>query len=60
MSARPVGATQPASTPGGPAFSYDEMVGRNVGFVTPAEQERLRGGAVFVCGVGGMGGAAGQ
>jgi molybdopterin/thiamine biosynthesis adenylyltransferase len=36
------------------------MVGRNVGFVTPAEQERLRGGAVFVCGVGGMGGAAVQ
>jgi molybdopterin/thiamine biosynthesis adenylyltransferase len=40
------------------AFSYDEMVGRNAGFVTPAEQARLRDGRVFVCGVGGMGGAA--
>ena len=41
-----------------PAFRYDEMVTRNAGFVTPAEQERLRAGRVFVCGVGGMGGAA--
>jgi molybdopterin/thiamine biosynthesis adenylyltransferase len=41
-----------------PAFSYEEMVTRNAGFVTPAEQARLRDGRVFVCGVGGMGGAA--
>ena len=40
------------------AFSYAEFVGRNAGFVTPAEQERLRISSVFVCGVGGMGGAA--
>src|SRR5215218_2733651 len=41
-------------------FSYGAMVGRNAGFLTPAEQERLRASAVFVCGVGGMGGAAVQ
>jgi molybdopterin/thiamine biosynthesis adenylyltransferase len=41
-----------------PAFSYDELVTRNAGFVTPAEQAMLRNGRVFVCGVGGMGGAA--
>lgn len=41
-----------------PPFSYDEMVTRNAGFLTPAEQRTLREGAVFVCGVGGMGGAA--
>ena len=42
------------------SFSYPEMVGRNLGFVTAAEQERLRTAAVFVCGVGGMGGACVQ
>lgn len=42
----------------GPPFSYEEMVTRNAGFVTPAEQAMLRAGRVFVCGVGGMGGAA--
>lgn len=41
-----------------PPFSYAEMITRNAGFVTPAEQQRLREGRVFVCGVGGMGGAA--
>jgi hypothetical protein len=43
---------------GRPSFSYDELVTRNAGFVTPAEQAKLRDGRVFVCGVGGMGGAA--
>ena len=38
--------------------AYGAMTGRNLGFVTPAEQEVLRTGRVFVCGVGGMGGAA--
>ena len=38
-------------------FDYAEMTRRNVGFVTIAEQERLRSGRVFVCGTGGMGGA---
>lgn len=39
------------------AFDYRTMTGRNIGFVTEAEQERLRTGRVFVCGTGGMGGA---
>lgn len=39
-------------------FSYDEMATRNAGFLAPAEQRTLRDGRVFVCGVGGMGGAA--
>ena len=39
------------------AFDYAAMTGRNLGFVTAAEQKRLREGRVFVCGVGGMGGA---
>ncbi|WP_066477796.1 MULTISPECIES: HesA/MoeB/ThiF family protein [unclassified Sphingomonas] len=39
-------------------FSYREMTTRNRGFVTEDEQERLRGGSVFIPGVGGMGGAA--
>ena len=39
-------------------FSYAEFTTRNIGFVTQAEQERLRQSKVFVCGTGGMGGAA--
>lgn len=39
-------------------FSYEEMITRNAGFVTSDEQQRLRNARVFVCGVGGMGGAA--
>lgn len=39
------------------AFDYAEMTRRNIGFVTEAEQRRLRAGSVFVCGAGGMGGA---
>lgn len=38
-------------------FSYAEMVKRNFGFVSPADQEKLRTTPVFICGVGGMGGA---
>jgi molybdopterin/thiamine biosynthesis adenylyltransferase len=40
------------------AFSYETFTTRNIGFVTPAEQARLKGSSVFVCGTGGMGGAA--
>jgi molybdopterin/thiamine biosynthesis adenylyltransferase len=40
------------------AFSYEEMIGRNAGFLSATEQELLHDGRVFVCGVGGMGGAA--
>ena len=39
-------------------FDYGVFTGRNAGFVDPGEQRRLRHGRVFVCGVGGMGGAA--
>lgn len=39
-------------------FDYDEMTGRNIGFVSAEEQRALRDGRVFICGVGGMGGAA--
>jgi molybdopterin-synthase adenylyltransferase len=39
------------------SFDYREMVGRNAGFVTEREQERLRAAPVFVVGLGGMGGA---
>jgi molybdopterin-synthase adenylyltransferase len=38
-------------------FSYAAFSGRNIGFVTPVEQAKLRNARVFVCGVGGMGGA---
>lgn len=38
-------------------FDYAEFTTRNIGFVTAAEQEKLRGATVFVCGTGGMGGA---
>lgn len=39
-------------------FSYEEMTSRNLGFLNVAEQKRLERARVFVCGVGGMGGAA--
>lgn len=38
-------------------FSYAEMIKRNYGFINMDEQEILRKTPVFVCGVGGMGGA---
>ncbi len=38
-------------------FKYAEFTTRNIGFVTEAEQAKLRGATVFVCGTGGMGGA---
>lgn len=39
-------------------FSYAEMTTRNRGFVSDAEQARLREATVFIPGTGGMGGAA--
>ena len=39
-------------------FTYDEFTTRNLGFVTEAEQRRLRDATLMVCGTGGMGGAA--
>jgi hypothetical protein len=38
-------------------FDYQTFTTRNLGFVSSAEQARLQAGAVFVAGVGGMGGA---
>lgn len=40
------------------SFEYDSFTGRNIGFVDEREQQLLRQARVFVCGVGGMGGAA--
>lgn len=39
-------------------FTYSEFTTRNIGFVTEAEQQKLKAACVFVCGTGGMGGAA--
>lgn len=39
-------------------FSYPEFTTRNLGFVSAAEQEKLRQARIFIPGVGGMGGAA--
>ena len=40
------------------SFSYAEFTNRNLGFIDPAGQDKLRNATVFVCGTGGMGGAA--
>lgn len=41
--------------PGALSFDYREMVTRNIGFVSEAEQAKLRRSRAFICGVGGMG-----
>ena len=41
-------------------FDYAAMTGRNIGFVTELEQEKIAGASVFICGTGGMGGAAAE
>lgn len=40
------------------SFDYYSFTGRNLGFIDEREQQLLRQTRVFVCGVGGMGGAA--
>ncbi|UJW84122.1 HesA/MoeB/ThiF family protein [Devosia sp. SL43] len=40
------------------SFTYAEFTNRNLGFIDAAGQEKLRQATVFVCGTGGMGGAA--
>jgi len=40
------------------SFDYYSFTGRNIGFIDEHEQQLLRQARVFVCGVGGMGGAA--
>jgi molybdopterin-synthase adenylyltransferase len=37
-------------------FNYDEFITRNIGFVTPEQQTKLKNATVFIPGVGGMGG----
>ncbi len=39
-------------------FDYEHFTTRNIGFVTPDQQAKIRAAHVFVCGCGGMGGAA--
>jgi hypothetical protein len=39
-----------------PEFSYDEAFSRNLGWVTEAEQRRLKGSRVCIAGLGGVGG----
>ena len=41
-------------------FSYAGMTERNIGFVSEVEQSAIARASVFICGVGGMGGAAAQ
>ena len=41
-------------------FDYAEFTNRNLGFVSEKQQLAIRAGKVFVCGVGGMGGACVQ
>jgi tRNA A37 threonylcarbamoyladenosine dehydratase len=38
------------------AFSYEQAFSRNIGWVTPAEQQVLRGKRVAIAGGGGVGG----
>jgi tRNA A37 threonylcarbamoyladenosine dehydratase len=38
------------------AFAYDLAFSRNIGWVTEAEQARLRGSRVAIAGMGGVGG----
>lgn len=39
-----------------PVFDYDKAISRNIGWVTKAEQQRLRGARVAIAGMGGVGG----
>lgn len=40
-----------------PGFDYSQAFSRNIGWLTPAEQQRLRNARVAVAGLGGVGGA---
>ena len=50
-------ATSPTAPASAPAFSYEEAFSRNIGWVTPAEQQQLRGKRVAIAGGGGVGGS---
>src|SRR4051812_19668227 len=47
-------AVIPSASPS--AFDYDEAFSRNLGWVTEAEQQRLRRARVCIAGLGGVGG----
>ena len=40
-----------------PEFNYDQAFSRNIGWVTRAEQQALRGKRVAIAGLGGVGGS---
>lgn len=40
------------------AFDYAAFTTRNIGFVSETEQRLIKSAKVFICGTGGMGGAA--
>ena len=39
-------------------FNYQEFTGRNIGFVSPEDQQKISQAKIFIPGVGGMGGSA--
>ncbi len=52
----PAAVADPADT--APArYNYEQAVSRNIGWVTPAEQQQLRGKRVAIAGGGGVGGS---
>ena len=54
----PMAPTSPPSSPDDPAaFNYDAAFSRNIGWVTPAEQQLLRRKRVAIAGGGGVGGS---
>ena len=55
--AKSVAPTAAAPADRAPGFPYDEAFSRNIGWVTRAEQQILRGKRVAIAGLGGVGGA---
>jgi molybdopterin/thiamine biosynthesis adenylyltransferase len=51
-----MGVPLPQMTSASPAYSYEAAFSRNIGWVTEAEQQRLRRSRVCIAGMGGVGG----
>ncbi|MBK3018850.1 hypothetical protein FKK32_30530, partial [Klebsiella pneumoniae] len=49
--------SEAVSAPAGYTFNYERAFSRNIGWVTPEEQQRLRRARVAIAGLGGVGGA---
>ncbi len=49
--------TEPPAQAAGYTFDYERAFSRNIGWVTPEEQQRLRKARVAIAGLGGVGGA---